>query len=70
MNERIAKLWEGEQEGDLLGDTFILKALDDSFDPPFDRETGNYNSFWLVATSLIDNRTSLIVEPRMGGCLP
>ena len=70
VNEKISELWEREQAGDLLGDTLILKALDDSFDPAFDRETGNYNSFWLVATTLSDNRTSLIVDPPNGRIPP
>ena len=43
----------------------IQQALGDPNFTPFDAETGNYNSFWLVERE-IDNRTSLIVDSPAG----
>ena len=65
LRQRLAELRDSEQAGNLLGDRLIQQALDDPNFTPFDPETGNYNSFWLVERE-IDNRTSLIEDPPAG----
>ena len=65
LTQRVNEFRDEEQAGDLLGDSLIQKALDETFDPEFDKETGDYNAFWLVERQL-DNRTSLVVDPPTG----
>ena len=65
LHQRLAELRDSEQAGNLLGDRLIQQALDDPNFTPFDPETGNYNSFWLVERE-IEDRTSLIVDPPNG----
>ena len=65
LTQRVNEFRDQEQAGDLLGDNLIQKALDATFDPEFDKETGDYNAFWLVERYL-DNRTSLVVDPPTG----
>jgi len=56
-----------EENGDaLFGDELILDALEGKAQPAsHDKETGNYNGFWLPGRD-IDNRTSLIIDPPDG----
>jgi hypothetical protein len=56
-----------EENGDaLFGDELILDALDGKAQSAsHDKETGNYNGFWLPGRD-IDNRTSLIIDPPDG----
>jgi len=65
LTQRLSEFRDDDQAGDLLGDNLILKVLDPTFDPEFDRETGDYNAFWLVERQF-DNRTSLVVDPSNG----
>ena len=69
LTQRVNEFRDGEQAGDLLGDSLIRKALDPTYDPEFDKETGDYNAFWLVERQL-DNRTSLVVDPPNGRIPP
>ena len=65
LTQAVNVFRDQEQAGDLLGDSLIRKALDPSYDPEFDKETGDYNAFWLVERHL-ENRTSLIIDPPNG----
>ena len=69
LTQRVNEFRDGEQAGDLLGDSLIRKALDPTYDPEFDKETGDYNAFWLVERQL-NNRTSLVVDPSNGRVPP
>ena len=69
LTQAINEFRDQEQAGDLLGDSLIRKALDRTYDPEFDKETGDYNAFWLVERHL-DNRTSLVVDPPTGRIPP
>jgi hypothetical protein len=66
---RAAELFESQQAGDLIGDRLFQEIIKDPNLRPFDPDTGNYNSFWLVDRS-VDNRTSLIVDPPNGRMPP
>jgi hypothetical protein len=66
---RSAELFESEQAGDLIGDRIFREIVKDPTLRPFDPDTGNYNSFWLVDRS-VDNRTSLITDPPDGRLPP
>jgi hypothetical protein len=65
LKRRAAELFESQQAGDLIGDRLFQEVIKDPNLRPFDPDTGNYNSFWLVDRS-IDNRTSLIIDPPNG----
>jgi hypothetical protein len=65
LKRRAAELFESQQAGDLIGDRLFQEIIKDPALRPFDPDTGNYNSFWLVDRS-VDNRTSLIVDPPNG----
>jgi hypothetical protein len=65
LERRAAELFESQQAGDLIGDRLFQEIIKDPNLRPFDPDTGNYNSFWLVDRS-VDNRTSLIVDPPNG----
>ena len=65
LKRRAAELFESQQAGDLIGDRLFQEIIKDPNLRPFDPDTGNYNSFWLVDRS-VDNRTSLIVDPPNG----
>ena len=65
LKRRAAELFESQQAGDLIGDRLFQEIIKDPTLRPFDPDTGNYNSFWLVDRS-VDNRTSLIVDPPNG----
>ena len=65
LKRRAAELFESQQAGDLIGDRLFQEIIKDPTLRPFDPDTGNYNSFWLVDRS-VDHRTSLIVDPPNG----
>ena len=71
LTQRVNEFRDGDddQAGHLLGDNLIRKALDPTNVPELDRETGDYNAFWLVEREF-DNRTSLIVDPPNGRIPP
>ena len=69
LKRRAAELFESQQAGDLIGDRLFQEIIKDPTLRPFDPDTGNYNSFWLVDRS-IDNRTSLIIDPPTGRMPP
>src|SRR5688572_13901383 len=69
LKRRAAELFESQQAGDLIGDRLFQEIIKDPNLRPFDPDTGNYNSFWLVDRS-IDNRTSLIIDPPTGRMPP
>ncbi len=65
LQQQVAEFRDAEQAGDLLGDRLFQQALGNSKYQDFDTVTGNYNAFWLVER-VLDNRTSLIVDPPSG----
>jgi hypothetical protein len=69
LKRRAAELFESQQAGDLIGDRLFQEIIKDPNLRPFDPDTGNYNSFWLVDRS-VDNRTSLIIDPPSGRMPP
>jgi hypothetical protein len=69
LKRRAAELFDSQQAGDLIGDRIFREVVKDPSLRPFDPDTGNYNSFWLVGRS-IDNRTSLIIDPPDGRIPP
>jgi hypothetical protein len=69
LKQRAADLYSGKQAGDILGDRLIQEIVKDPDLQPFDADTGNYNSFWVVDRDW-DNRTSLIVDPADGRIPP
>ena len=71
LQQRLNELREGDndQAGHLMGDNLIRKALDPTDIPEVDKETGDYNAFWLVEREF-DNRTSVIVDPPNGRIPP
>jgi hypothetical protein len=69
LKQRAAELFDSQQAGDLIGDRLFQEIVKDPNLRPFDPDTGNYNSFWLVDRS-IDNRTSLITDPPNGRLPP
>jgi hypothetical protein len=69
LKRRAAELFESQQAGDLIGDRLFQEIIKDPNLRPFDPDTGNYNSFWLVDRS-VDNRTSLIIDPPNGRMPP
>src|SRR5687768_9137364 len=69
LKRQASELFERQQAGDLIGDRLFQEIVKDPNLRPFDRDTGNYNSFWLVDRS-IDNRTSLIIDPPNGRMPP
>src|SRR5512145_120692 len=69
LKRRAAELFESQQAGDLIGDRLFQEIIKDPTLRPFDPDTGNYNSFWLVGRS-VDHRTSLIIDPPNGRMPP
>ena len=69
LKKRAADLFSGRQAGDLLGDRLIQEIVKDPALRPFDPDTGNYNSFWVVGRDW-DNRTSLVSDPPDGRIPP
>jgi hypothetical protein len=69
LKKSAADLFSVRQAGDLLGDRLIQEILKDPNLRPFDPDTGNYNSFWVVGREW-DNRTSLIIDPEDGKIPP
>jgi hypothetical protein len=69
LKRRSSELFERQQAGDLIGDRLFQEFVKDPNLRPFDPDTGNYNSFWLVGRSF-DNRTSLIIDPPNGRLPP
>ena len=69
LKKGAAELFSERQAGDLLGDRRIQELLKDPNLRPFDPDTGNYNSFWVVERDW-DNRTSLIIDPADGRIPP
>jgi hypothetical protein len=69
LKKGAVDLFSGRQAGDLLGDRLIQEILKDPSLRPFDPDTGNYNSFWVVGRDW-DNRTSLITDPADGRVPP
>lgn len=69
LKRRASELFERQQAGDLIGDRLVQEIVKDPNLRPFDPDTGNYNSFWLVDRSF-DNRTSLIIDPPNGRLPP
>jgi hypothetical protein len=69
LKKRAVDLYRGKQAGDILGDRLIQEILKDPDLRPFDADTGNYNSFWVVDRDW-DNRTSLITDPADGRIPP
>jgi len=65
LTAKIQEFRDAEQAGDLLGDRLIQQALGNAEFQDFDEVTGNYNAFWLVER-ILDNRTSLIIDPPNG----
>ena len=57
-----------DNDGDAqFGDGLILAVLDKITNPKSsDKQTGNYNQFWLVGRDWHDRRTSLITDPADG----
>jgi hypothetical protein len=69
LKKRAADLYSGKQAGDIIGDRLVQEILKDPALRPFDPDTGNYNSFWIVDRDW-DNRTSLITDPPDGRIPP
>ncbi|MBM3770792.1 MAG: hypothetical protein FJW27_05790 [Acidimicrobiia bacterium] len=61
-----------ENDGDAqFGDGLIIAVLDKQTNPKStDKQTGNYNQFWLVGRDWHDRRTSLITSPPDGKLPP
>jgi hypothetical protein len=67
FKKRAQELLDSSQAGVIIGDSLIRSAgADPSFSTSFDKETGDYNSFWIVDRDWSDRRTSLIVDPPNG----
>jgi len=67
LKKRAAELLDSSQAGEIIGDSLIRKALEDpNYNNGFDKDTGNYNSFWIVDRDWSDRRTSLITDPPNG----
>ena len=65
LRARAAELFNGETDA-AFGESVFRAVLDDAKDfSSRDRQTGNYNQFWLI-DRWFDNRTSLIVDPPDG----
>jgi hypothetical protein len=67
LKARAGDLFNGDGDA-AFGDEIFEAALSDRekyVADSFDKDTGNYNSFWLVDRDF-DNRTSLIVDPEDG----
>jgi hypothetical protein len=69
LKKRAVDLYRGKQAGDILGDWLIQEILKDPDLRPFDADTGNYDSFWVVDRDW-DNRRSLITDPADGRIPP
>ncbi len=71
LKARAGDLFSGDGDA-AFGDEIFEAALSDRTKyvaDSFDKDTGNYNSFWLVDRDF-DNRTSLIVDPEDGRIPP
>jgi hypothetical protein len=67
LKSRAETLFAGDGDA-AFGDEIFAAALSDRTKyvaDSFDKDTGNYNSYWLVGR-VFDNRTSLIVDPPDG----
>ena len=67
LKSRAAELFNGDGDAAFGEEIFVaaLSGRDKYVADSFDKDTGNYNSFWLVDRDF-DNRTSLITEPEDG----
>ena|SRR5438477_2763093 len=71
LRKRAAELFSGDGDA-AFGDSIYEAVLSDvkKYKPTeFDKETGNYNAFWIVERDF-DNRTSLITDPPDGRMPP
>jgi hypothetical protein len=71
LKAKAGELFNGDGDA-AFGDEIFEAALSDRekyVADSFDKDTGNYNSFWLVDRDF-DNRTSLIVNPEDGRIPP
>jgi hypothetical protein len=71
LKARASALFNGAGDA-AFGDEIFAAALSDRekyVADSFDKDTGNYNSFWLVDRDF-DNRTSLIIDPPDGRVPP
>jgi len=67
LKSRAEALFAGDGDA-AFGDEIFAAALSDRTKyvaDSFDKDTGNYNSYWLVGR-VFDNRTSLIIDPPDG----
>jgi len=67
LKSRAEELFAGDGDA-AFGDEIFAAALSDRTKyvaDSFDKDTGNYNSYWLVGR-VFDNRTSLIIDPPDG----
>jgi hypothetical protein len=67
LKSRAEELFAGDGDA-AFGDEIFAAALSDRkkyVADSFDKDTGNYNSYWLVGR-VFDNRTSLIIDPPDG----
>lgn len=67
LKSRAEALFAGDGDA-AFGDEIFAAALSDRkkyVADSFDKDTGNYNSYWLVGR-VFDNRTSLIIDPSDG----
>jgi hypothetical protein len=71
LKKRAAELFAGDGDA-AFGDAIYEAVLSEvqKYKPTtFDKETGNYNAFWLVERDF-DNRTSLVTDPSDGRIPP
>ena len=69
LQARAAELFNGETDA-AFGESVFRAVLEDAKDfSSRDRQTGNYNQFWLI-DRWFDDRTSLIVDPADGRIPP
>jgi hypothetical protein len=67
LQKRAAELFSGDGDaafGDAIYEA-VLSEVQQYKPTTFDKDTGNYNAFWLVERDF-DNRTSLITDPADG----
>jgi hypothetical protein len=71
LKKRAQDLLDSSQAGEIIGDSLIRKALaDPNYNNGFDKDTGDYNSFWITDRDWSDRRTSLIIDPPNGRLPP
>ncbi len=67
FKDRAAKLFHDGAGDAAFGDSVFRAALGNAKNfTSTDRETGNYNWFWLAQREFSDNRTSLVTDPPDG----